>query len=201
MNQKSGALPVGAYYATGFGFGAAGLFMLWLTHHRRGVPWSELLGLVSPWQVFGLGTLLAVVLIGFEMAIATFLPERWWADDGRNASFSQLGYVNIFLLMLIIGVGEELFFRAGFQRLLVNGLGDAVLGILTASAIFALFHPYWKKPVLMVSVFVMGAVMGWGYWVTGSIWTSAWCHFLVNFVMTLFGKKGMFLPRRSPGEP
>ncbi|MBE3552558.1 MAG: CPBP family intramembrane metalloprotease [Kyrpidia tusciae] len=201
MEQKGGRPPLWALYFTALGYGAVGLFWLWLSHRRHGIPWSDLLGLGHPWQVFGWGTILAVVLIGFEMAIATFVPDRLWADDGRNASFCELGYGHIFLLMLVVGVGEELFFRAGIQRLLVEGLGSAVEGILLASIVFALLHPYWKKPLLMVSVFAMGAVMGWGYWFTGSIWTSAWCHFLVNFVMTLFGKKGMFLPRRSADEP
>lgn len=190
VQREGGRLLLRMVYLTAFVYGAMGLFLLWLSHRRHGVPWCELLGLGNPWQVFGLGTILASVLIGFEMAVATFVPDRLWADDGRNASFCEFSYLNIFLLMLLVGIGEELFFRAGLQRLLIDRLGSAAEGIALASAAFALLHPYWKKPLLMVSVFAMGAVMGWGYWFTGSIWTAAWCHFLVNFVMTLFWKKG-----------
>lgn len=44
-----------------------GLITLWQIDVIRGVPWATLLGFGDPIAVFGLGTLLAVILIGIIM--------------------------------------------------------------------------------------------------------------------------------------
>lgn len=198
MERAGPKLSVRMAYSYAFAAAAFGIVILWLSHVRHGVPLSELLGVGNIWIVFGLGTLAAVVLIGYGMAVAAFVPDRMWRDDGTNASFSRFSYLHIFLVMLIGAVGEELIFRLGIQRMLVRELASVTIGIGAAGALFAVSHVrYLKKPVLLVSIFLCGVVYGWSYWVTGSIWTSVWCHFLVNTVMSVVDKKGLLLPRSA----
>lgn len=198
MEHGGRRLSLWMFYLSAVYFGILGLIILWLSD-GNGAAWSALLAVGNPWQVLGLGTVLALVVVGMEVAVATFLPDRFWVDDGTNAFFSQLSYLHIVLLMAVTALSEEIFFRAAIQSLLLRWLASVAAGLAIAAAVFAVAHVrYLTKPVLLAGAWVIGLLMGWGYWFTGSIWTSVWAHFLFNFIMTVLGKQGWFLPRREP---
>ncbi|GAV23056.1 CPBP family intramembrane glutamic endopeptidase [Carboxydothermus pertinax] len=195
--QKSKPFPLWVVYVSQATFGVWGLALLLWGHFHYGIPWSVLLKVGKLWQVFGLGTIVAILFLMFAMAMATFLPERLWADRD-NIYFSQLSYVNIFFLMALVAVSEEIFFRAALQTLMIHWLSSVPLGIGIAAAVFAVFHfRYLKKPVLLAGTFAIGLALGLCFWFTGSIWTAVWSHFLHDFSMSLLGKKGMFLPKKK----
>ncbi|WP_173297170.1 CPBP family intramembrane glutamic endopeptidase [Thermanaeromonas sp. C210] len=199
--QKSQSLPLWVIYVNTSTLGIWGLALLLWGHFNYGVSWSVLLDVGNLWQVLGLGTIMAIIFMLFAMAVATFmprfLPDRLWYDR-TNLYFSQLSYLHIFFLMALTAVAEEIFFRAALQSLLMQWLSSVPLGIGASAAFFAVFHfRYLKKPVLGVSVLGYGLALGWLYWYTRSIWTAVWSHFLYDLVMSLFGKKGRFLPKKE----
>ncbi|WP_324717991.1 type II CAAX endopeptidase family protein [Carboxydochorda subterranea] len=199
MRQQERPISLPLLYLTTANFGVLGLVILWMSHSGDHGWWTRFVARPDPWQVLGWGTALALAVVMFEIAVATLLPDRLWADDGTNAYLSNLSHLHIFLLMALTAVAEELFFRAAIQSLLVDWLSSALLGIPIAAVIFAATHVrYLKQPVLLGGAWAIGLALGLGYWLTGSLWTSVWAHFLINFVMSVFGKKGWFLPRREP---
>ncbi|QIA27720.1 CPBP family intramembrane metalloprotease [Thermaerobacter sp. PB12/4term] len=112
------------------------LIILWLSGGND-AWWSVLVAMGNPWQVLDLGAVLALIVVGMQIAVATCLPDRLWADDGTNAFFSQLSYLHIFLLMALTALAEEIFFRAAIQSLLVEWLHSVAAGIAVPAAIFA----------------------------------------------------------------
>ena len=96
-------------------------------------------------------------------------------------------------LALIIGLTpalcEELLFRGYVQTRLTGSLHPAV-GILIASALFAIFH---FDPVHVIAVFPLGIYLGWVSWRSGSIFPAMLGHFVnnvVSVVATTFSPAG-----------
>ena len=99
--------------------------------------------------------------------------------------------------MALTALGEEIFFRAAIQSLLLHWLPPVSVALVLAAGVFAVAHVrYLTRPVLLDGAWVIGLLLGWGYWFTGSIWTSVWAHFLCNVTMTVLGNQGWFLPGR-----
>lgn len=89
--------------------------------------------------------------------------------------------VGVLVIGCLTGLGEELFFRAGLQRLLakcmpVNG------AIWLSAAIFSLMHFQFFG---FVPRFMLGAVFGYLYFISGSIWVSALAHALNNSLVVV----------------
>ena len=202
MEQRNGTPSLWMLYLSAVYVGVFG-FLILLLGDAKTPSWSELLALGDARQVWGLGTILGLLAVAMQIGIAVFLPERLWADDGTNAFFTRLSYAHIVLLMALTALGEELFFRATIQSLLLRWIPSVAVGLAVAAAVFAVAHVrYVTRPVLLAGAWGIGLLLGWGYWFTGSIWTAVWAHFLVNVTMTVLGKRGWFLPgwRSSTGE-
>lgn len=202
MEQRNGTPSLWMLYLSAVYVGVFG-FLILLLGDAKTPSWSRLLALGDARQVLGLGTILGLLAVAMQIGIAVFLPERLWADDGTNAFFTRLSYAHIVLLMALTALGEELFFRAAIQSLLLGWIPSVAVGLAVAAAVFAVAHVrYVTRPVLLAGAWGIGLLLGWGYWFTGSIWTAVWAHFLVNVTMTVLGKRGWFLPgwRSSTGE-
>ncbi|QIA27728.1 CPBP family intramembrane metalloprotease [Thermaerobacter sp. PB12/4term] len=197
MEQRNGTPSLWMLYLSAVYVGVFGLLVL-LLGDAKTPSWSDLLAVGDPRQVWGLGTILGLLVVAMQIGIAVFLPQRLWADDGTNASFSRLSYSHIFLLMVLTALGEELFFRAAIQSLLLHWISPVAVALAVAAGVFAVAHVrYLTRPVLLAGAWLIGLLLGWGYWFTGSIWTSVWAHFLRNVTMTVLGKQGWFLPQRT----
>ena len=85
------------------------------------------------------------------------------------------------LLYLAAGIGEEMLFRVVLQTL---------FGILPAAILFAATHiAYWKKPMVMLDVFVLALMLGALFAYTQSFWICAAVHAVYNFTVTILYKK------------
>lgn len=196
MAHRNGTLSLWMLYLSAVYVGVFG-FLILLLGDAKTPSWSDLLAVGDPRQVLGLGTILGLLVVAMQIDIAVFLPERLWADDGTNASFSRLSYPHIVLLMALTALAEELFFRAAIQSLLLHWISPVAVALAVAAGVFAVAHVrYLTRPVLLAGAWVIGLLLGWGYWFTRSIWTSVWAHFLFNVTMTVLGKQGWFLPGR-----
>lgn len=83
----------------------------------------------------------------------------------------------IFLFAILPAVGEELFFRGLLMRFINKRTNRVHFSIFLSATVFALFHgePYSTFPILL-----MGMLLGYIYYYTGSIWLSILAHFIVN---------------------
>ncbi len=86
-------------------------------------------------------------------------------------------------LVVIAPLVEELVFRGFFQGQLEQGYRDATKAVLLSSALFMVLHfnPWWS-----LQIYLLGMVLGYLAWRTGSIWPSFVVHAVNNSLALWF---------------
>lgn len=109
------------------------------------------------------------------------------AAESSNAILASTSVVSLIVNILVIGfftgVAEEMFFRAGLQRMLCMSGVPAWGAILIASFIFSAVHLQFFG---FVPRLLLGAMFGYVYLRTGSIWTAAGLHGINNSIVVVF---------------
>jgi membrane protease YdiL (CAAX protease family) len=163
--------------------------LLALAARRRGWTVREYFALLMPRRsevLFGVACL-APLLIAFDLLALAF---------GRDAvpAFMRDAYISsklagamplFFIAVVIVGpVAEEIAFR-GF---LFRGLSTTWLGIagtlIVTSAIWAAMHIQYDW-ILVGQIFLIGLVLGWLRWASGSTLLTMMLHVTANFVATV----------------
>lgn len=155
----------------------------------RGWRVADYLALVAPRRsefAFGFACM-AALLIAFDVltyatgrdVVPTFMLESY---KTARASGSL---VLFFLAVVIIGpVTEEIVFR-GF---LFRGLNASFLGLagtlIVTSVAWALMHVQYDW-LIIVQIFLIGLLLGWLRWASGSTLLTITLHVLANFVATI----------------
>lgn len=74
--------------------------------------------------------------------------------------------------------------NAFVEELLFRGAIQYAFGILPAVILFTLAHiSYYKKPVMLIEVFVLGLFFGLLYQLCGSLWLCTICHAFYNWIL------------------
>lgn len=132
-------------------------------------------------SVAWLALLLLVPMLGINYAYSTFLVELGVETDDLFARLRET--MSEWALVLIICVSPAVLEEIAFRGLVQHWLQVAihpVRAIGLASFLFALIHfnilgfPY---------LFIVGVLLGWAKWKTGSLYPSMLIHFLHNFVV------------------
>jgi uncharacterized protein len=84
---------------------------------------------------------------------------------------------NLLLFALLPAVGEELLFRGVVLRFSFNNSHNIHFAILISGALFALVH---ADVYNFLPIFLSGLLLGYIYYLSGSIWLSIFAHFLNN---------------------
>ncbi len=87
--------------------------------------------------------------------------------------------VSVLIVGVMAGVGEELLFRGGLQRMLTTGGGNPHTAIWVTAAVFSLVH---FQMLGFVPRMLLGAMFGYALWYTGSIWVPMLMHTLNNTI-------------------
>ncbi len=138
-------------------------------------PFVEYLGYIN--QKIPVGTETQSWIKGLEeeatRQISFMLRERTPAQLIKNLIF----------ISLFAGIGEELFFRAVLQRILIRLTQNPWMGIILAAAVFSAFHFqfYGFFPRLFLGV-LLGAI----YWFSGSLWVAILAHFLYDATVIVY---------------
>lgn len=174
--------------------GAAGLVIL------CSVPF------VSALAAWNAGAHFPAVLHDFEL----------WARDQEDqkigltkflTDFNSPGrlLVGLVVIAIVPAVAEELVFRGGVQRCLVQWFGSRHVGVWLAAAIFSAIHVQFFG---FVPRFVLGLVLGYLYEWSGNILVSMAAHFTQNafqlLLLYLFQNKqlpGSFNPDANVAVP
>lgn len=85
--------------------------------------------------------------------------------------------VSFFVIAIVAGVGEELFFRGLLMRFSAKKSTFRYLPIYITAALFAMMHTNFSG---MVSIFLAGVLLGYFYYLTGSVWCSIAAHVFYN---------------------
>jgi membrane protease YdiL (CAAX protease family) len=127
------------------------------------------------------------------------LPERWGdlmeriRENDENSWDLMKAYlqtdniggllINIFMVALIPAIGEEFLFRGTVQRILSEWYRNEHLAIWTAALLFSLMHYQFLGFIPRV---MLGALFGYLFVWTGSIWMAVLAHFINNAVAVIY---------------
>lgn len=114
---------------------------------------------------------------------------RKWEEAGAKTtneilSVSSIGamIVNVLIVGMFTGFAEEMFFRAGFQKLMIQSGLHPGIAIWLAALIFSAVHMQFFG---FVPRLLLGAMFGYVYYRTGSIWASALLHGINNSIVVV----------------
>ncbi|MBN6188557.1 CPBP family intramembrane metalloprotease [Aneurinibacillus sp. BA2021] len=187
LDSRTLALNVYISQAILFVIALVGLYFFYI---RPGADWAVVFLLPNVQDAFLYGTLVALLVIAVEVILIVWLPPDMFDDGGLNEIlFRDLPVWHIALVCLVVAVTEEFLFRAVMQP---------GLGIWWTSIVFTVVHVrYLKKWVMVSVVFLISVLFGWLFSHTGTVWSVVWAHFLVDFILGCFVKKGWFLSRQA----
>lgn len=143
-----------------------------------------------------LGAILWGPLLNFNPE-KTYLPDNFaeWEASARNFELDNrklitglLSFENpigllpiIFVMAVLPGICEELFFRAFLQKQLMRMMGP-ILAIFISAFIFSFFHFQFHG---FFGRLALGFLLGWMFWKSGSLYPSMLGHFVFNGVSLL----------------
>ena len=153
--------------------------------------------LAHPWWLILIGVALMFVSIPFTTRLTTWnegmnfgptfqkledylkaLEEAAQATTEKMLNVSTIGglLLNLLIIALIPAVGEEMTFRGVLQQSLTRRLNPH-LAIILSAAIFSFIH--FQFYGFLPRMF-LGILLGYMFYITGSLWTSILMHFVNN---------------------
>lgn len=92
-------------------------------------------------------------------------------------------FMNIFIIAIMAGIGEELMFRGGIQKILIGWTKNIHLGILYTAIIFSAIHFQFYG---FIPRMILGMVLGYLYIWSKSLWVPVIAHAINNALTVTF---------------
>lgn len=169
---------------------------------------------LRPWHMMGVDRSLSLKSLGWTLALYVIaypamaqiiyynadisFPDsmkgleqtlRDWENAGADATAAIMStttvgglIVNVLIVGLFTGLAEEMFFRAGIQRMMMTSRISPTVAIWSAAAIFSFVHFQFFG---FVPRLLLGAMFGYVYWRTRSIWAPALLHGINNSIVVV----------------
>ena len=158
---------------------------------------TQYLGLTSAKSLYIiLGLIILIIALPFVDWTGTInnqlIPETTtigkWMKASEETAAKQIGFMlkrnsvqdlflNLVLVAVFAGVGEELFFRGVLQRLFIKLFKSPWAGILVTAFIFSAIHLQFYG---FIPRFILGVLLGLLYWYSGSLWPAIIAHFVYD---------------------
>ncbi|KEQ29724.1 hypothetical protein N180_05595 [Pedobacter antarcticus 4BY] len=190
-----GAIKLSQAFTTIFLFLVPPLLLARLEH----IKIRELIGLEKPGAR---GLLIVAALMACSMPVIEWLAiwnqqmvlpewlkpiEEWMRakeDDATRLTLAFLKvnnvgdyFINLVVIALLPAIGEEFLFRGAIQRSFKRMFANPHIAIWVAAFIFSAIHMQFFG---FLPRLLLGAMFGYIYWWTGSIWYAVFAHFLNN---------------------
>lgn len=184
MQQKISSFPAEAQaaYATGM---AIALFLstivMLVVIHASGLYRIKLFSKPS----IGAKPLLYSTVLVFVSIFALNIVAAWMSlEDNLEQEFNLLSrdIVGALTISVFAPILEEVMFRGAIQGYIMRKTGKPWLSILLASLVFGIFH---MNPVQIAYASMLGVVLGWIYYRTGSLLSVIVGHVLNNSMATI----------------
>jgi membrane protease YdiL (CAAX protease family) len=163
------------------GLALLALILGWLLGHPPllGFSWS-----LRDAAIGGAATvpLLVLLLMAIRWPIGPLARIKRFIDEEVRPLLGPCSWLELALIALAAGVGEEMLFRGALQGALSRWLGPAP-GIALASIVFGVLHPI--TPAYVVIAGMMGAYLGLVWFLNGNLLTVMVAHALYDFVALL----------------
>lgn len=138
------------------------------------------LGLFQPWAWFGLALL--VPLLALNYGYHSFLVELLSAEKEDFTDYFSSKWGPIIFICVMPAIVEEIAFRGIIQDQFEKVVSPKV-AILVASLVFSAAHfNILSAPYLAL----VGVLLGWLKWKTGSLYPAMVAHFLHNYVVVTY---------------
>lgn len=151
-----------------------------------------LIGTAMIFAIMPLNSILAEWNAGLKLPESLSALEQMIKDMQESASAMIEKFVsvdtigglilNLFMIAGLAALGEELLFRSIIQTSLIKICKNAHVGILIASAIFSFIHLEFYG---FVPRLILGMLLGYMFYFSGSIWIPMLMHFLNNGTVVL----------------
>ena len=154
---------------------------------------SQYLGLIAPGKKIHF--LLVILLMLGAMPVLQLLEgligkinfgesirKSQQQNDDMMAAFMNMptfmAFIKSFIVMAIVpGIGEEFFFRGIMMRFAKGNNKNMLFPILFTAVVFAFAH---SNIYGFLSIFLAGTLLGFIYYLTGSLWCSILAHVFFN---------------------
>ena len=145
---------------------------------------------------------LVALLIDYTAAASDLvfpIPERYREMIDRLMAFDGTGsfIIKLFLLAIVPGICEELFFR-GFCQNSFEARWGTTISIIITTVLFAILHgnPWYFHLYLMLGFF-----LSWIYAICRTLWIPITCHIVNNAWTFINHSQGVEYPIRSFSNP
>jgi membrane protease YdiL (CAAX protease family) len=151
---------------------------------------ADTLALRNPprrWRDVSTGFLIVAAVSGVYTLVTTLLsPEDIVRDLRPLWEIMRSEWWWVLVLVAVVGapLSEEFLFRGFLQPALTKRLGFAGAAVVTTAAWTALHASY--SAVGLGEVFLVGLVLSWLLWQTGSLWVPILCHGVYNGAIISF---------------
>lgn len=161
----------------------------WYTERR----WDYLGFRRTRWSNIGVAMLVTIIALpGLNLLMSiNDIPQlpNWMLEAEEKAeeamrlmlsNHSPLAItVNILVISLMAGLGEEMFFRGLLQRHFTRITRNKMVAIIITAFIFSAIHLQFKG---FLARFALGAILGYLYAYSGSLWVAITAHAFNNFI-------------------
>lgn len=142
---------------------------------------------ISPSANPVLAVLATVAVIAVCIGIVAGMSKAFGADkfqvDEVDILLNENSTLDLAIIYIAAGFAEEFLFRVTLMDL---------CGLVLSAVLFTAAHAaYWRRPLMLVYVFLVGIVMGLLYLYTGSLLLCAIAHAVYNLLVSLLMKAGI----------
>lgn len=137
--------------------------------------------LASPWLVYGLYHVNSIIpLPDWASSAESEMSEKLKAALYMD-SFPELFFC-LFIVAVIPAIGEEWIFRGILQKHLSKNLNNGHWAVWITAILFSAIHFQFEG---FLPRMVMGAVLGYIFWWSGSLWLAVLAHFCNNAIQVV----------------
>jgi membrane protease YdiL (CAAX protease family) len=137
--------------------------------------------------------LVSIPLIQYTYSINRALPLPEWMGAIETSTevfirgllktdYAYEFWLNMVLFAVIPALGEELFFRGMMQQLFQKWFRSPQVAIWTTALVFSAIHFQFQG---FIPRFLLGGILGYVFYLTGSLWMSVLGHFTNNALMVV----------------
>jgi membrane protease YdiL (CAAX protease family) len=169
------------------GLGAVALFVGWLLGYSPFIDQSQTPLVAIGWGIAATGPLFAVLLVLDRFPIGPLRRVRQIAEEVILQMFGGASYVQLAVVSIAAGIGEELLFRglvqAGLSEL-IPGEFAPWIALAVASVLFGVCH--WLNTTYAILAMLAGAYFGLLLIATENLWAPIVAHATYDFIALIY---------------
>lgn len=174
--QPQSILRLGLIFEGAIALGACAIGIFLETPPWKLIEWRA--G-VAAWGVAATVPLVVGLLILRQVRFGPFRRLNSAVDEMLVPLFARCTMVQLAILSVLAGVGEELMFRGVLQPVLIGWMG-VVIGVVLASTVFGLLHAVTVTYAVLATG--VGAYLGWLAIASDNLLVPIIAHSLYDFV-------------------